>query len=346
MKKWTFCGTICLAITLAGMLVVSTLAHAQTALEKKLYEAALKEGELVWWDQHSMKEAAIWIQEFNKKYPGIKVSYYECTQEVCAEKFLSEYKAGRAKTDIMNPEPYMPFKEIALDNSDIIKDANYPKELCTKDLKGVTTEYVAYVTAYNTNLISPQNVPKSWEDMLNPKWKGKISVEERLKTFIYGTEQWGEEWVVNYLNKLRNQNPIYSKGSTQAQTLLSAGEFPILVSCNLHRIIIMAAEGQPIGFVPTSPIVFQGIDSTLIPKTASHPNTAKLFLRWWLSPEGQALTDKVRYKGNPFPGSGSGQSKFLEKYAKGIPIFMSTEWIFEHERRLLKIYQEAIGFAK
>lgn len=356
MKKGMFLGKICLVIILAGVLVVSICAHAQTpkptapssatALEKRLYQAALKEGQLNWWDQHSLKEATVWIKEFNNKYPGIKVEYFEGTEDVISEKYLAEYKAGRATADTVQPEPLRPFREqkLLLDLSDIIKDANYPLQFCLKELTGATFEFSLLAAAYNTKMVSPQEVPRSLEDLLNPKWKGKINLESRLKFFLYTTEHYGEEWMINYLKKLREQKPTFSKGSTASMTLLSAGEFPIVVGVNLHRIVIMSNQGQPVGLVPISPIGYNPLNVTCIPKTAPHPNAAKLFIRWWMSPEGQALNDKIRFKGNPLPGSGTSQSKILEKY--GIKVFTLTEWVNDNEDRLGKLYQDASGFAK
>lgn len=183
MMKHAFVGMVCFAVILSAVLVFSAWGNAQTqksapmtALEQKLYQAALKEGQLNWWDQHSLKESGIWIEAFNAKYPGIKVNYYEGAQNVLTQKYLTEYKAGRATADTIQPEPLRPFKEqkLLLDLSDIIKDTNYPLQFCLKDLTGVTEEITVTVAGYNTKLVSPQDVPKSWEDLLNPKWKGKL----------------------------------------------------------------------------------------------------------------------------------------------------------------------------
>ncbi len=353
MKKRTFVGTICLVMILTAVLIVSTSAPAQvqkpvlaTTLEQKLYQAALKEGQLNWWDQNTMDEAAVWIKAFNDKYPGIKINYFLGSEDVITEKYLTEYKAGRATADTVQPEPLTPFREqkLLLDLSDIIKDVNYPLQFCLKDLTGVTDEHTLSVVAYNTKVISPQDVPKSWDDLLNPKWKGKIAVEERFKPFIYTTEYYGEEWIISYLKKLREQKLTFTKGNTASAMLLSAGEFPILVGCHLHIILGRAAKGQPIGFVPISPAGHNAISPHAIPKTAPHPNAAKLFLRWDLSPEGQALVESVRFKGNPSPGSGTAQAKILEKY--GVKVFSHTEWVATNEERLKGLYQEAGGFLK
>jgi len=316
------------------------------SLEAQLYQAALKEKELNWWDQNSLEEAGAFMTEFNKRYPGIKINYFEGTQDVITERYLSESKAGRATADTIQPEPYRPLQEqgLLLDISDIIKDANYPPQFCTKELTGATLTHGVFGLGYNTRLIPEKDLPQSWEALLDPKWKGKINVERRLKTFVYGTEHWGEQWVVNYLKKLREQKPTFSKGHTQVATLLSVGEFSIAIGHHLHRTLLMEAEGAPVGFLPLKPAMHNAGSPHSIPKTAPHPNAAKLFYRWWMSPEGQAVNDKVRMRGSPLPGTGTAQAKFLEKH--GVPVFSCTMWAIENSDRLEQIYAEAIGLKK
>ncbi len=347
MRKMVFLAWMFLVIILflAQFFTPYALAQASklTPLEEKLYQAALKEKELVWWDQHSLKEAGEVIKEFNKKYPGIKITYFEGTTDVTLEKFFAEYKAGRASVDLLTAGSHLPFKKenLLTDLSDIIKDVNYPLTFCTKDLSGTTVDFGVYGVAYNTGIVSPQNVPKSWEDLLDPKWNGKINIEPRLKVFIFGTEHWGEKWIVDYLKKLRNQKPTFSKGVTQTMTLLTAGEFPIAVSIYLHRVNIMQGQGAPVAWAPINPAITGGTSPSLIPKTASHPNAAKLFLRWEISTEGQVFADKIRFKGNPMPGSGTSQSRIMEKL--GIKIFSATDWAFENQERLETLYCDALG---
>ena len=343
-----FLGVLLLLI--APTSIVNLLAAPQTTkfstpLEEKLYQAALKEGELIWWDQHSMKEAGRMIQEFNKKYPGIKVTYYEATMDVLGEKFFAEYKAGRETTDIIQAEPYKPFKEqnLLLNISDIIKDVNYPEKFCPKGLWGASVEHTVFSVFYNTKLIAPGDVPRSWEDLLNPKWKGKINLEPRCKLFVWGTKYWGEKWIVDYLKKLKGQNLNLDKGSTHVLTLLSTGEFAISIGPNLHRILILQGKGAPVDQLPISPAVHKGVNATGIPKMSRHPNAAKLFLRWWMSPEGQLLNDKIRFKGNPLPGSGTGQANILAKHK--VQLFSSDEWAIDNEERLTDLYTEAIGLS-
>lgn len=79
-------------------------------------------------------------------------------------------------------------------------------------------------------------------------------------------------------------------------------------------------------------------------REAPHPNAAKLFLRWWMTPEGQLFTDKLRLKGNPMPGSQTSQSKTIEKM--GVEIYSCPVWEVESIKGLEELYGQAVGLKK
>lgn len=352
MRKGKYLEAICVMIMLMGIFFsISAFAETAslakgTALEKKLYQAALKEGRLEWWDSLSLKEVATFIKEFGGKYPGIKIDYFEATSDVREEKYLTEFAAGRKTMDVTTIDLYDKFKEkgLLLDIKDIIKDANYPTKLVTEDLRGVTLEHVLIGTAYNTKLVQPKDVPRSWEDLLNPRWKGKkIGVESRFKLFIYNTPNWGQERTVKYLNRLKEQNPVFSKGASNTNTLLGAGEFPIAVGVYLHGILRDQRKGATVDWAPISPIIDK-LSPFIVVREAPHPNAAKLFLRWLMSPEGQHLVDKVRGKGNPLPGSNTVQSGVVERL--GIDVFTVAAWEVESIKGIEQLYGGAIGFKR
>ena len=202
------------------------------------------------------------------------------------------------------------------------------------------------VPQYNTNLVSAAEVPKNWEDLLNPKWKGKVAFEESLNFFIWNTENWGEEKTVDFLKKLRNQKPSFIAGPTQLTTLLSTGEYAIGVGVYLHRVIEQQEKGAPVRWAPINLLADDSLIAfNIIPKAAPHPNAARLWMRWWMTPEGQDIIERVRKKGDPAPGTGTKASKFIEKIGiEGLKIFTATPWISENYDRLRKKYQETIGF--
>jgi len=148
MKRWPLLKTTSLVIILAGILVVSINATAQTpteatTLEKKLYQAAKIEGKLDYWDSLSLKEAGLFIKAFNNRYPGIEVSFWEGNSAQCDDKYFAESQAGRKPVDVMQINWYRKYKEEGrlTELSDIVKDAGFPKEFCTKDFDAVAIEH-------------------------------------------------------------------------------------------------------------------------------------------------------------------------------------------------------------
>jgi ABC-type Fe3+ transport system substrate-binding protein len=155
---------------------------------------------------------------------------------------------------------------------------------------------------------------------------------------------WSEDWVVDFLTKLRAQNPRFEKGVTGTMTLMAAGEFPMAVGMYLHRVLIMKEKGAPVEFAPLDKVIISGVSPYIIPKDAPHPNAARLFLRWMMGPEGAKLIEQVRHKGNPMPGSGTTASKYLEELGS-TPVIGGME-IMDHFKRLQKKYLEAMGVPK
>ena len=333
-----------------GMICVFVLSFSRTsmatALEKKLYEEAKKEGVVEYWDTLSMKEITELWKGFENKYPGIKLKYFEATSDVREEKYLAEHSAGRHTADIVPLDIYRRFKEkgLLLNLSDIINDTGYPKKFCSPDMDLTALEHTLTGSAYNTKSVSPGDVPRTLEDLLDPKWKRKINVESRLKYFIFGTDYWGESKTLEYLRNLGKQNPSFTRGATATISLLAAGEFPISIGVYFHRTLIFQEKGAPIEWTPISPVV-DYLTSHAIMRYAPHPNAAKLFLHWWMSPEGAAYVDAKRHKGNPMPGSGTQTSKIIEK--RGNPdIHVWAPWGETDQKALEEKYLKAIGYSK
>ena len=164
-----------------------------------------------------------------------------------------------------------------------------------------------------------------------------------LRSFVYGTPFFGgEEKVVEYLTRMKENNPRHVKGDADANTLLVAGEFPILIGAYLHNTLKYEPKGQPWGFAPLSEVYVgpQGPGYT-VPEKAPHRQAGRLFLHWLVGPEGIALMDQLRFKGNPAPGSGTGPSKYLEE-RKIVPRTSTLEYEINYAK-YEKQYGAALG---
>ncbi|HEX3246590.1 MAG TPA: extracellular solute-binding protein [Chloroflexota bacterium] len=301
-----------------GSAPASTGSGANTSpgnLIDQVYEAAKKEGKLVWWDQHTLEVSQRYIETFKKKYPGVDVEYFNQTADELKTKAVAEARAGRISFDVIDSgNNYAAYKEAGIfaDNSDVILAAGVaPGDI----FEGTySPEYTVNGIAFNPTLVKAEDLPKTWDGFLDPVWKGKLAIETRFRSFVYGTAfMGGEEKVVEYLSKMKEQNPRLTKGDAESNTLLVAGEYPILVGAYLHNSVKYEPKGQPWGFAPLSEVYVgpQGPGYT-VPEKAPHRQAGRLFLHWFVGPEGIALMDELRFKGNPAPGSGTGPSKYLE----------------------------------
>jgi iron(III) transport system substrate-binding protein len=174
--------------------------------------------------------------------------------------------------------------------------------------------------------VSAKDAPKSYEDFLNPKWRGKFAITVKVSNYVSlaQPEGWGKEKVKAYITRLAANKPQITKGRTQMVALLAAGEFPLATSnVALHSVKRLQEKGAPIEWVRAGPLVFAGAAATMSAR-APNPNAAYLWLDWLLSAEGSKASEEIESKGNPFPGSGSQQSEAI----KGLP-FVVTDEMFQ-----------------
>ena len=152
---------------------------------------------------------------------------------------------------------------------------------------------------YNTNLVKPGDVPKSFEDFLDPKWKGKIAWSSTVigaMLFITGARNFmGEEKALAYLQKLAKQDiaPIASANRVVVDRVM-AGEHALCLDAFLHHPIISARKGAPVAPLPLEPVLTV-VSSVMLPKAPPHPYAAMLFIDYLLSKEGQARLQGADY---------------------------------------------------
>jgi iron(III) transport system substrate-binding protein len=310
-----------------------------------LYDSAKKEGKLTWWDAHDDAQVQKFTAAFNKHFPNVQVEYFQVTQDVSKARAVQEARAGRVSFDLVDTGQNWP----AFMDAGIVDATTNFTDLLT--LAGVQPEFIVdgtcapefnvYGSAYNTELVKVDELPDNLDGFSDSKWKGQLAIETRLRPYVYGTPfLGGQDNVVDMLQRLKANNPRPTDGDIKSQELLVAGEFPVLIGAYLQRVISM--NGKPWGFVPFkevwSNVPRQGY---VVPNGAPHPNAGKLFMWWFVGPEGQSMTDSERFKGNPAPGSGTGPSKWLEEHRVAVR-FAPLEYDLNYDTYLRK-YLAAVG---
>jgi iron(III) transport system substrate-binding protein len=320
-------------------------------IETRLYEAAKQEGKVVWWSTINIDDAQAYIKEFEKTYSGVKIEYFEASADVVLEKVLAETQAGRQTADVFNTNSYGPVRAagIAADLGELIEPPTYPADLFQIDKAGAYYQYTVYTMAYNTNRVKANEAPKTYDDLLNARWKNRIALERRLIGFVGGTEipafegkvkdLWTEQKMVDYLTKLKDNGPRLEQGNTVIMTKLVAGEYDV-GQVLMHQVFEQQKNGAPVDIAPMDrAFVLPG--SAYVHNKSTHPNAARLFMRWWIGPEGNRIADQQRPTGNPLPGTGTTPAKALE--AKASKPILTPINQYDDFDRLVTRYQQALG---
>ncbi len=284
-------------------------------------EGAKKEGKLILWTDLTPKEAKQVTDQFSKVYPFITVTSSREASEEKAAKLEAEFTAGKLSVDVVEGGgrancPRWRKMGIMEKFTDIIPGiGKIPKDLYSRFGDWAMAGNNVPVPMYNTNLVSAADAPKSWEDLLNPKWKGRLAMTTDMKLwalFALSDKGWGMQKTEDFLKKLKEQSIIWAQGHTQSHSLMLAGEYTIIVEDYLYHCLRSQDEGAPAEWVRVSPVPLTG-QAYILVKNALHPNAARLFLEWQFSPAGLKAYDEVTHRGAVYPGAGTRQAKLLEK---------------------------------
>ena len=285
----------------AASVMPFTRAHAAS---DELVAAAEKEGQVVWYTTMIVDQAVRpLVAAFEKRYPKIKVSFSRAGSGDTALKIINEGQAGRMQGDVFDGtatfSSVMPAGFVANYKPDTA--AAYPDKY--KDPNGAwhSLNFYFLTAAYNTDLVSADEAPKTYEDLLHPKWKDQMVwsvVPEPVAAPGFCGNMlmtMGDEKGKAYLDKLAKQN-ITNMDSSQRTVLdrVIAGDFPIGLMIFNHHVEISKAKGAPVEWIRMEPLVSASSQLGLI-KGGPNPNAGKLLIDWLLSQEGQEVLASTSY---------------------------------------------------
>jgi len=293
--------------------------------DKRLVEKAKQEGKVVLYSSIILTDSIPITQAFEKKY-GIKVELWRGLADKVVQRTVSEARANHHAVDVIDtngPELEMLAREKLLSEfySPLFEDL--PPSAIPAHRQWIANRFNIWVIAYNTNKIKKEEVPKTYEDILNPKWKGKIGLEAtNTEWFATLVKTWGEEKGLAYFKKLADMKPDMRKGHILLAEMISAGEIPLTLTAYNHHIEKMKNKGAPVEWIPIPPTIARP-NGVGVAKHAPHPHAALLFADFLLSPDGQDLfrsmervpsSLKVKTNLNNFP------------YVMVDPIVILDEW--------------------
>ncbi len=232
----------------------------------------------------------------DKQYPGIKIESFESIPEPLVQRIIAESQAGKpAAVDVIQSGSLRALRPLI--DRDML--APYPGWEKVFGLDAVYANQrlvggynLTLPIAYNTKTVSAQEAPKTWEDLADPKWKGrKIIIEARLVPFAMLGTEWGKGKAIELTKKiLSQQQPLIVQGGTTVANALAGGQVSIAVGTYAFTIEGLKKQGAAVDWIPVAPLpVLTSAEGVL--KTAAHPNAGRFFAGWMGTPEGQ----KIRY---------------------------------------------------
>ena len=290
--------SVFLLVSLAGPIMMS---HADPASDKVkvLYSEAKKEGQL------DVSVIAVnvdkYLQEFSKRYPGIKTSLVPATSGETVAKFIAETAAGRRPEFDVADMSGMQAAEIKTEHAAKFNWVEYGVDPAMVLTSGSRFDHrflywydMTYVVSYNTQLVRPEEVPRSYEDLLDKKWEGKIAVDPRghgIRTRAFITN---EKEALDYARKLAKLKPIFaSRAGAQLTKAVVSGEAAIGFDDSLDNVLVSKNMGAPIEWDKHIKKVAVDRKWYWTPSNATHPNAARLFMIWAVSDEGARIYEEL-----------------------------------------------------
>ena len=329
-----------LAITFLLAVVIpgpgSAVAAAQELKREAIIEGAKKEGKVQIYGLLAVPEHMQIIERFKEKYPFIEPSLYRATSERLYTRIENEARANAHLVDVIGVSGFQYYQLL---KRGLIGKYESPErrsfDPAFKDKDGRWTAYYVnpMVTAYNTRQLTPQEAPKGYGDLIDPKWKGKLVMEEEeIEWFSTMMSFWGEEKGLAYMQRLAAQNFTIRHGHTLMTQLVAAGEYPAAVIVYGPQTQMTRNAGAPIDWYALNPTV-SGTNLMGIAARAPHPNAAMLYIDHMLSEEIQKdyLSGKF-FKVSARQGIHSTVMQKLSK-VKVIPVDITQSEHFEKNRK-------------
>jgi iron(III) transport system substrate-binding protein len=322
------------AAAATGSLEAATYAGADR--QQHLVNAARKEGELMIYTSVPVDDMAVLTAAFEKKY-GIKVKVWRAGSEKVLQRAVTETRANRFDVDIIEtngPELESLHREKMLQEvkspylADLIAPAIQPHH------EWVSTRLNIFAMAYNTKQVKASDLPKTYQDLLDPKWKGKLGIEaEDLDWFAGVMGELGEAKGLKLFRDIVATNGLsVRKGHTLLTNLVASGEVPLALTVYNYKAEQMKNKGAPIDWFTIAPAIARP-NGVGVMRNAPHPNAAVLFYDFMISDAQPILLGRDYVP----------TSKKVDTKLNKMPIkFVDPKIVLDEDAKWSKLYEEIV----
>ena len=248
--------------------------------EKKLVEGAKKETEMIWYTNTGLENANRYIQAFKKNYPFINAQVWRSKTRQVVQRVIAEARAGRYLVDVIKPSTDLVpalLEAKVLANYETPARAIYPSQ--AKATYYTNMNYAFRIFSFNPRKIARKDVPKSWDELLQPRWKGEILFDESsLEEVVSLLAVWGKEKTTNYFTRLSQQQLLIRVGRDTTTQMMMAGEAPLAVTTYAYNSEGLRTANAPVDWVAEDLIPALMYPLTLA-RNAPHPYSGCFVLR-------------------------------------------------------------------
>ena len=260
-------------------------------------EGAKREGTVTLYTSVADKDLRRLVAEFERRH-GIKVIVYRAGKDMVLSRTLTEARGARDEVDVIhNPAPEMEalHREKLLKRVDSPMHATLIPEAVAPHREWAGPRVYIFVQAYNTTKVRPEEVPHTWNDLLDPRWKGRLAIEEKEVEWFHAlVEAMGEPQGLAFFRRLVATNGLsVRRGNALLTNLVAAGEVPFALTLYSYLPDQARRAGAPVQWVALPPVI-ASTDAVGIAARAPHPYAAVLLYDFLLG-EGQALLGDMHH---------------------------------------------------
>lgn len=304
----------------------------------RLVEGAKKEGEVLIYTSAPMDDMKVLAEAFEKKY-GVKVKFWRSSAEKVLQRGVAEARANRFEADVfetngaeldalVREKILTPVRSPVLD--ELIAEAKFPHQ------QWVGSRLNIFALAYNTRAVKKSDLPRRYEALLDPKWKGKLGIEaDDSDWFSAVCRELGEQKALKLFREIVAKNGVaVRKGHALLASLVAGGEIPLALTLYNYKVERLKSKGAPIDWFVIPPAIVRA-NGVGVAARAPHPNAALLWFEFELSEEGQRLL----YERDFIP-----TSRLIETRLNKFPLrFIDGGAVLDDGAKWDKLYAEIFG---